>query len=355
MQSLFLDILLSNITMAQSSLPAAPAVQVHIKGIWLLSTSSPLMVKCGNETWLFPHYKFALLIPAPMIQEEEHKGFSCTAPSLMAQHSSILNKLRNCNVWVKTARQNLLQVLAPTDAQNHTRLPCTPFCKYVSNWMSFTLTSLKTSHLYLLQDWCFTGSGSKGKVSAQFTNQRMIVRPQALGFMSQGVEQLGDEPHKGQALMTLHTGGSSSTMCPVRGHFQPVTERVRQHTALPRDGCSPSQALTAPGSLPPHLTWPPASPNAAPGKADKGNSHSFCEDGTPPSQWPLQKSREKKHISLLLAAQSHKAFYTHLSSSFHVKALMMNFKHHLMYHGSFLRCLWRAWSLPACWTGLVWH
>lgn len=92
------------------------------------------MIKSGNETWLFPYDKFALLFSAPMIQEEEHKGFSCTAPSLMAQHGSTVNKLRNCNVkWVKTARQNLLQVLTPTDTQNHTGLPCTPFCKYVSN------------------------------------------------------------------------------------------------------------------------------------------------------------------------------------------------------------------------------
>lgn len=32
---------------------------------------------------------------------------------------------------------------------------------------------------------------------------------------------------------------------------------------------------------------------------------------------------------------------------------MMNFKYHLTYLGSFLRCLRRAWSLPACWAGLA--
>lgn len=53
----------------------------------------------------------------------------------------------------------------------------------------------------------------------------------------------------------------------------------------------------------------------------------------------LSRSTKKKACPFLLAAQSHKAFYTHLSSSFHVKALNINFKHHLMYNGSFLRCL----------------
>ena len=73
---------------------------------------------------MIPYSKFALLSSTPMLQGEECSSFSSTAPSLTAQHDSTVNKLRssmftNRNVWVKTARQNLLQVHASADAQIH--------------------------------------------------------------------------------------------------------------------------------------------------------------------------------------------------------------------------------------------
>lgn len=144
-----------------------------------------------------------------------------------------------------------------------------------------------------------------------------MARLQALSFTSSVVERLGNELQEGHEQMTRQTGGNSNMPC--KRQFPSWWQSGWDSAQLsPRTSAAPHRLLVliGPGSMPPKchtpprsLIWPPCSRNVAPGKCEKGESCSFCKGRIPPSQWPFQEKHGlKKHIPLLLAAQSRKAF-----------------------------------------------
>lgn len=186
-----------------------------------------------------------------------------------------------------------------------------------------------------------------------------MVRLQALSFTSSTVERLGNELRKGHALVTPQTRGNSNM--PRKRQFPNGWQskrdnsppgRAQPHVAYwywqEQAACNPNatyQDVLSDLLVPETLLQINLKQEGALVSARAG-SHQGSDLSS--------SSTERKSRSLsCLRPNPIKLFHKH--SSLRIKALMMNFKHHIMYHGRFTRCLWRTWSLTAHWTGVVWH
>lgn len=186
-----------------------------------------------------------------------------------------------------------------------------------------------------------------------------MVRLQALTFTSSTVERLGNELCKGHALVTPQTRGNSNMAC--KRQFPNRWQSEQDNS--PRGWAQPHVAYwywQDQAACNPSVTYQDVLSDLLVPKTflqinlKKEGALVSARAGSHQGSDLSRRSTERKSRSLsCLRPNPIKVFHTH--SSLHIKALMMNFKHHLMYPGRFTRCPWRTWFLTAHWTGLVWH